>query len=108
MRSSGRGRLLVGADESHLVDYINAIAAAVKALVQNVHAAIAEGRDVDDILRNIVSMRRTRTIESVLDDPGLLWAMREADLLLRVWTQDQRKRRLDQLDALPEPPAFYW
>lgn len=43
---------VIGADESHLVDYINAIAGAVKALVQNLRDAASNGRDVDDVLRH--------------------------------------------------------
>jgi hypothetical protein len=97
---------VIGADESHLVDYINAIAAAVKALVQNLRDAGSNGRNVDDVLRNIASMRRTRSLASLQADPGSWWTMREAELLLR-FSVEQRMQRLNLLEQVPPPPVFY-
>lgn len=97
---------VIGADESHLVDYINAIAGAVKALVQNLRDATSDGRDVDDVLRNIIAMKRTRSAASLRDDPAGAWTMREATFLLR-FSVEQRMQRLNVLERVPPPPAFY-
>lgn len=97
---------VIGADESHLADYINAIAAAVKTLVRNLRDAISVGRDVDELLRNFASMRRTWSAAKLRDDPAGSWMMMEAELLLRI-PFEQRTGRLDQLERLPSPPAFY-
>jgi len=97
---------VIGTDESHLVDYINAIAGAVKALVQNVRDAMSDRRDVDDILRSIVAMKRTRSAASLQADPAGAWTMREATLLLR-FSVEQRMQRLSALEHVPPPPTFY-
>ena len=97
---------VIGTDESHLADYINAIAAAVKSLVRNLRDAISDGRDVDELLRNIASMRRTRSAANLLEDSAGYWVMREAELLLRI-PVEQRTGRLDQLERFPSPPTFY-
>jgi hypothetical protein len=99
------GRVL-GPDEAHLVDYINSIAGAVKALVLNLRDAMSAGRNVDDILTNIVSTKRTRSVDDLRDDPGGFWTLREATLLLRL-PLDQRMQRLNALERVPAPPAFY-
>jgi hypothetical protein len=97
---------VIGADGSHLVDYINAIAGAVKALVQNVRDAVSNGRDVDNLLRNIASMKRTSSLASLRADPGNSWMMREAEILLR-FSVEQRMQRLNLLERVPPPPVFY-
>jgi len=96
---------VIGADESHLVDYINAVAGSVKTLVRNIRDAISNSRDVDELLNNTVSTVR-RSGASLQNDPGGFWIMREAELLLRI-PAEQRTGRLDQLERLPSPPAFY-
>jgi len=96
----------IGPDESHLIEYINAVAGAVKALVKDLGAASSDGRDVDDILRNIASAGRTRSLDDLLDDPAGFWAIREARLLLAI-PREQRKALLDQLERLSPPPSFY-
>jgi hypothetical protein len=97
------GGRVIGTDESHLADYITAIAAAVKTLVRNLRDAISDGRDVDELLRNI---RRTRSAANLREDPAGFWVMREAELLLRI-PVEQRTGRLDQLERFPPPPTFY-
>jgi hypothetical protein len=97
---------VIGADESHLADYINAIAAAVKTLVRDLRSAISEGRDVEEVLRNIASKRRTSSAANPRDDPAGFLVMMEAELLLRI-PAEQRSGRLDQLEHLPAPPSFH-
>jgi hypothetical protein len=97
---------VIGTDESHLIDSINAIAGAVKTLVHNLRDAMSDGRNVDDILRNIVAMKRTRSVASHLDDPGGFWMMGEASVLLG-FSVEQRMQRLNALEQAAPPPAFY-
>ena|SRR3981189_3332328 len=85
---------------------INAIAGAVKALGQSLRDATSDGRDVDDVLRNIIAMKRTRSAASLRDDPAGAWTMREATFLLR-FSVEQRMQRLNVLERVPPPPAFY-
>jgi hypothetical protein len=92
---------VISTDESHLVDYINARAEALKNLVQGVREAMSEGQDVDDLLSNIASGQSSG---SLLNHRASLWAMREARSLLMVPAQ-QRIGRLAWLDQ--PPPAFY-
>lgn len=96
---------VIGADESHLVDYINAIATAVKALVQKLRDA-GSNDDVDNVLRSITSMKRARSLASLRADPGSWWMMTEADLLL-IFSVEQRMQRLNLLERVPLPPLFY-
>jgi hypothetical protein len=94
---------VIGPDESHLVDYINAMDAALKTLVRNVRDAISNGRDLDELLRNIASARRSTDPRS---DPAGFWMNREAEFLLR-FPVEQRAGRIDQLEHLPPPPLFH-
>jgi hypothetical protein len=94
---------VIGPDESHLVDYINAMDAALRTLVRNVRDAISNGRDLDELLRNIASARRSTDPRS---DPAGFWMNREAEFLLR-FPVEQRAGRIDQLEHLPPPPLFH-
>jgi len=95
---------IIGADESHLGDYINAIDAAVKTLVRNLRDAISNGRDVDELLKNIASTGRRST--NPQNDPAAFWMIREAEYLLRI-PVEQRTGRLNQLEHLASPPSFH-
>jgi hypothetical protein len=95
---------IIGADESHLGDYINAIDAAVKTFVRSLRDAISNGRDVDELLKNIASTGRRST--NPLNDPAAFLMVREAESLLRI-PVEQRTGRLDQLEHLPSPPSFH-
>ena len=95
---------VIGPNESHLGDYINAIDAAVKTFVRNLRDAISNGRDVDKVLKNIASTGRRST--NPQNDPAAFWMVREAEYLLRI-PVEQRTGRLDQLEHLPSPPSFY-
>src|ERR1700704_4463596 len=75
-------------------------------LGQNLRDATSDGRDVDDVLRNIIAMKRTRSAASLRDDPAGAWTMREATFLLR-FCVEQRMQRLNVLERVPPPPAFY-
>jgi hypothetical protein len=89
-----------------LADSINAVSEAVKTLARNLRNATSDGRDVDELLRNIASMRKTRSAADLRENPAESWMMREAQLLLR-FRPEQRMGRLDQLERFPSPPAFY-
>jgi hypothetical protein len=95
---------VIGADESHLADYIAAIDAAVKTFARNLRDAISKGRDVEELLKDIASTGRRSA--DPLNDPATFWIVREAELLSRI-PAEQRTGRLDQLEHLPSPPSFH-
>jgi uncharacterized protein affecting Mg2+/Co2+ transport len=96
---------VIGADESHLVDYINTFTGAVRSLVQSVRDAVSLGSDADDVLRNIVSIARTQS--GGTSGPDASVGIRfEAQLLLGL-AAEQTSGRLNQLEELPPPPKFY-
>jgi len=67
---------------------------------------MSAGRDVDDILRTIVSRKRTLSAASLRDDPAGAWTMTEAAFLLR-FSVEQRMQRPNALERVPAPHAFY-
>ena len=92
-------------EESVLPDRIRAVAASITRLTSHLRNALAEGRDVAAVLRDVISTRSTPSRPSLLDDPGYS-LLKEANFLLGL-TPEDRLHRLHQLEHLPDPPFFY-